>query len=73
MARDTHMWYAHFYDGQTAQPHTVQIEVLSNGLEIIFQIAHLKFGLMEVFGRPRAFTAENWSVLKRATPLGKHW
>ena len=36
MARDTHMWYAHFYDGQTAQPHTVQIEVLSNGLEIIF-------------------------------------
>ena len=36
MARDTHMWHAHFYDGQTAQPHTVQIEVLANGLEVIF-------------------------------------
>ena len=36
MARDTHMWHAHFYDGQTAQPHTVQVEVLSNGLEIVF-------------------------------------
>ena len=36
MARDTHMWHAHFYDGQTAQPHTVQVQVLSNGLEIIF-------------------------------------
>ena len=36
MARDTHMWHAHFYDGQIAQPHTVQVQVLSNGLEIIF-------------------------------------
>ena len=36
MARDTLMWHAHFYDGQTAQPHTVQIEVLANGLEVIF-------------------------------------
>ncbi|MDE2722875.1 MAG: hypothetical protein OXI59_05825, partial [Gemmatimonadota bacterium] len=36
MARDTHRWHAHFYDGEIAQPHTVQIEVLANGLEIIF-------------------------------------
>lgn len=34
--RDTHIWHAHFYDGQTAQPHTVQIEVLANGLEVIY-------------------------------------
>lgn len=36
MARDTHMRQAHFYDGLTAQPHTVQIVVLANGLEVIF-------------------------------------
>ncbi|MDE2954432.1 MAG: hypothetical protein OXR71_07905, partial [Gemmatimonadota bacterium] len=36
MARDTHMWQAHFYDGLTAQPHAVLVKVLANGLEVIF-------------------------------------
>ena len=30
------MWHAHFYDGRTAQPHTVQVQVTADGLEVIF-------------------------------------
>ncbi len=71
MARDTHIWHAHFYDGQTAHPHTVQIEVLANGLEIIFSDRPPEIWTYESFRQTEGFHSGELVRFEKSDTFGQ--
>ena len=69
MARDT--WHAHFFDGQTAQLHPVQVRVGADGLEVVFSDRPSELWAYGSFRQTEGFYAGEWVRLEKNGVFGQ--